>query len=175
LTGSAQGASKSGLRAGIALGVFVLAAVLVYVLSDDSYLWFKAFHIMAVIAWMAGLFYLPRLFIYHSDVAVGSESSELFKTMESRLYRIIMNPAMMMAWIFGLFIAWQGMWLSAGWLHVKFLGVIAMTGMHVYYGRAVKAFGRDERPGNARHWRIMNEVPAVLMILIVLMAVLKPF
>lgn len=167
--------ARSGLRAGVALGVFLLVAALIYILSDDSYLWFKAFHIMAVIAWMAGLFYLPRLFIYHSDVAVGSETSQLFKTMESRLYRIIMNPAMMMAWIFGLLIAWQGMWFSAGWLHVKFLGVIAMTGMHVYYGRAVKAFGRDERPGNTRHWRMMNEVPALLMILIVLMAVLKPF
>ncbi|CAN7637799.1 protoporphyrinogen oxidase HemJ [Rhizobium sp. LjRoot254] len=175
MSGSVQAGARSGLRAGIALGVFILVAVLIYTLSDDSYLWFKAFHIMAVIAWMAGLFYLPRLFIYHSDVAVGSESSELFKTMESRLYRIIMNPAMMMAWIFGLFIAWQGMWFSAGWLHVKFLGVIAMTGMHVYYGRAVKAFSRDERPRNIRHWRIMNEVPALLMILIVLMAVLKPF
>ena len=167
--------AQSGLRAGIALGVFLFLAVVIYALSDDRYLWFKAFHIMAVIAWMAGLFYLPRLFIYHSDVAVDSESSELFKTMESRLYRIIMNPAMMMAWIFGLLIVWQGMWLSAGWLHVKFLGVIAMTGMHVYFGRALKAFGRDQRPRNARHWRIMNEVPAALMILIVLIAVLKPF
>jgi len=175
VSGGTQNGSKSGLRAGIALGAFVLVAVLIYVLSDDSYLWFKAFHIMAVIAWMAGLFYLPRLFIYHSDAAIGSESSELFKIMESRLYRIIMNPAMMMAWMFGLFIAWQGMWFSAGWLHLKFLGVIAMTGMHVYFGRAVKAFGRDERPGDARRWRIMNEVPALLMILIVLMAVLKPF
>ncbi|MDB5554678.1 MAG: putative rane protein [Rhizobium sp.] len=175
MSDGAPGGARSGLRAGIALSVFVLGTVLIYTLSDDSYLWFKAFHIMAVIAWMAGLFYLPRLFIYHSDVAAGSESSELFKTMESRLYRIIMNPAMMMAWIFGLFIAWQGMWFSAGWLHVKFLGVIAMSGIHVYYGRAVKTFGRDERPGNARHWRIMNEVPALLMIVIVLMAVLKPF
>ena len=175
MTGSTQAGARSGLRAGIALCVFLLVAALIYALSEDSYLWFKAFHIMAVIAWMAGLFYLPRLFIYHSDVAVGSESSELFKTMETRLYRIIMNPAMMMAWIFGLFIAWQGMWFSAGWLHGKLLGVIAMSGVHVYYGRAVKAFGREERPRNARHWRIMNEVPALLMIVIVLMAVLKPF
>jgi protoporphyrinogen IX oxidase len=175
VTGSIQAGARSGLRAGIALCAFLLVAVLIYALSDDSYLWFKAFHIMAVIAWMAGLFYLPRLFIYHSDVASGSETSELFKTMETRLYRIIMNPAMMMAWIFGLFIAGQGMWFSGGWLHVKLLGVIALTGMHIYYGRAAKAFGRDERPGNARHWRIMNEVPALLMILIVLMAVLKPF
>jgi len=170
-----QAGARSGLRAGIALGVFLLATVLIYMLAEDSYLWFKAVHIMAVIAWMAGLFYLPRLFIYHSDVAAGSETSQLFKMMETRLYRIIMNPAMMMAWIFGLFIAAQGMWFSAGWLHVKLLGVIALTGMHIYYGRAMKAFGRDERPRNARYWRIMNEVPAALMILIVLMAVLKPF
>ena len=175
MSGAEVRGAKSGLRASIALALFILVAVLIYTFSDDSYLWFKAFHIMAVIAWMAGLFYLPRLFIYHSDTAVGGESSELFKTMESRLYRIIMNPAMMLAWIFGLVIAWQGAWWEFGWLHVKLSGVVALTAAHVYYGHAAKAFGRDERPRNGRHWRIMNEVPAVLMILIVAMVVLKPF
>ena len=167
--------STSGLRAGIALAVFVAAAVAVYALSDDAYLWFKALHIMAVIAWMAGLFYLPRLFIYHYDKAPGSESSETFKVMEGRLYRFIMNPSMMIAWVFGLFIAWQGLWFGAGWLHVKLLAVIVLTVTHVYYGRAVRAFARDERPLTTRHWRLLNEVPALLMIVIVLMAVLKPF
>ena len=166
---------RSGLRAGAALAFFLAVAVLIYVLAADHYLWFKAFHIMAVIAWMAGLFYLPRLFIYHSDVAAGSEASELFKTMETRLYRVIMTPSMMMAWTFGLVLAWDGLWFSWGWLHVKLAGVVALTAVHVYYGRATRAFGRDERPGGTRHWRIMNEVPALLMILIVLMVVLKPF
>jgi putative membrane protein len=174
MNGTDAGAG-SGLRAGIALGVFVAAAVAIYFLSDNAYLWFKALHIMAVIAWMAGLFYLPRLFIYHHDKAPGSESSETFKVMEMRLYRFIMNPSMMIAWVFGLFIAWQGQWFTAGWLHVKLLAVIALTVTHVYYGRAVGAFARDERPLTARHWRMLNEVPALLMIVIVLMAVLKPF
>jgi putative membrane protein len=167
--------ARSGFRAAIALGLFIAAAIAIYALSDDAYLWFKALHIMAVITWMAGLFYLPRLFIYHHDKASGSDSSETFKIMESRLYRFIMNPSMMIAWVFGLLIAWQGEWFTAGWLHLKFLAVIALTAAHVYYGRAVRAFARDERPLNTRHWRILNEVPALLLIVIVLMAVLKPF
>ena len=167
--------AKSGLRAGIALAVFVAGAVALFILSDNAYLWFKALHIMAVVAWMAGLFYLPRLFIYHHDKTPGSEISETFKIMEMRLYRFIMNPAMMMAWLFGLFIAWQGEWFTAGWLHVKLLAVIAMTVAHVYFGRSARAFGRDERPLTSRHWRMLNEVPTLLMIIIVVMAVVKPF
>lgn len=167
--------SRSGLRAGIAIAVFLAAAAALYVFSDNAYLWFKALHIMAVITWMAGLFYLPRLFIYHHDKSVGSEISETFKVMELRLYRFIMNPSMMIAWGFGLFIAFDGGWFSSGWLHVKLLAVLLLTAAHVYYGRAVRAFGRDERPLSTRQWRMLNEVPAVLMIVIVLMAVLKPF
>jgi putative membrane protein len=166
---------RSGLRAGIAIAVFLLAAAALYVFSDDAYLWFKALHVIAVITWMAGLFYLPRLFIYHHDKAVGSDSSETFKTMELRLYRFIMNPSMMIAWGFGLFIAWDGVWFSSGWLHVKLLAVVLLTVAHVYYGRAMRAFGRDERPLTTRHWRMLNEVPAVLLIVIVVMAVVKPF
>ena len=167
--------AKSGLRAGIALAVFVAGAAALYLLSDDAYLWFKALHIMAVIAWMAGLFYLPRLFIYHHDTVPGSEMSETFKIMEMRLYRFIMNPAMMIAWFFGLFVAWQGEWFTSGWLHVKLLAVGVMTVAHVYFGRAARAFGRDERPLTSRHWRMLNEVPTLLMMVIVVMAVVKPF
>ena len=167
--------SHSGLRAGIAIAVFLAAAAALYAFLDNAYLWFKALHVMAVITWMAGLFYLPRLFIYHHDKAVGSESSETFKIMEARLYRFIMNPSMMIAWAFGLFIAWEGGWLSSGWLHVKLAAVVLLTAAHVYYGRAMRAFGRDERPLTTRHWRMLNEIPAILMIVIVLMAVLKPF
>jgi len=170
-----EAGSRSGLRAGIAIAVFLLAATALYVFSDDAYLWFKALHVIAVITWMAGLFYLPRLFIYHHDKAVGSDSSETFKTMELRLYRFIMNPSMMIAWGFGLFIAWDGVWFSSGWLHVKLLAVVLLTVAHVYYGRAMRAFGRDERPLTTRYWRMLNEVPAVLLIVIVVMAVVKPF
>lgn len=167
--------ARSGLRAGIALGVFLCAAAAIYLVSDRAYDWFRGLHIMAVIAWMAGLFYLPRLFIYHHDKAPGSDSSETFKVMEVRLYRYIMNPSMMIAWAFGLFIAWDGQWFSSGWLHAKLLAVALMTAAHVYFGRAVRAFGRDERPLTGPRWRMLNEVPALLMIAIVLLVVLKPF
>ena len=139
------------------------------------YEWIKALHVIAVIAWMAGLFYLPRLFIYHWATTVGSEASELFKVMESRLYRIIMNPAMMIAWVLGLYLALEAGWFSQGWMHVKLAAVVVLTGAHVYFGRAVGAFGRDERPLSQRHWRMLNEVPTLLMMAIVLMVVLKPF
>jgi putative membrane protein len=167
---------NSWKKAAVALGVFLAIAGSVFLFAADNvYLWFKAFHIMAVIAWMAGLFYLPRLFIYHFDVPPGSESSELFKVMERRLYSIIMNPAMMIAWAFGLYVAWTSFGMMGGWLHAKLAFVVVLTGVHVYYGRAVQAFARDERPKSQRHWRIMNEAPALLMIVIVLLVILKPF
>ena len=94
---------------------------------------------------------------------------------EGRLFGIIMNPAMMLAWLLGLYLAWTAFGFHGGWLHVKLTGVVLLTGVHVYLGRAYRAFLRDERPKTQRHWRIMNEVPALLMIVIVLMVVLKPF
>ena len=176
----AEEASSSGnkawLRAGIALVVFVALVALIVILDPDNlYLWIKAFHVMAVIAWMAGLLYLPRLFIYHFATKPGSEASELFKVMERRLIKIIMTPAMMLAWMLGLYLAWTVFGFQGGWLHVKLLSVVLLTGVHVYLSRAHGAFSRDERPRSQRHWRIMNEVPALLMIVIVLMVVLKPF
>ena len=168
--------SKAWIRAAIALCVFVIVIALVVILDPDNiYLWIKSFHVIAVIAWMAGLLYLPRLFIYHFETGAGSESSELFKVMEGRLFRIIMNPAMMLAWVLGLYLAWSAFGFQDGWLHVKLLAVVLLTGVHVYLGRACRAFLRDERPKSQRHWRIMNEAPAALMIVIVLMVVLKPF
>jgi putative membrane protein len=168
--------SRAWIRAATALSVFVIVVVLIVILDPDNlYLWIKAFHVIAVISWMAGLLYLPRLFIYHFDTSPGSESSELFKVMERRLLKIIMNPAMMLAWIFGLYLAWDAFRFQGGWLHVKLLSVVLLTAVHVYYSRAYRAFEREERPRSQRHWRIMNEAPALLMILIVLMVVLKPF
>jgi len=168
--------SKAWVRAGTALSVFVIIIALIVILDPDNlFLWIKAFHVIAVISWMAGLLYLPRLFIYHFETKPGSESSELFKVMERRLLKIIMGPAMMLAWALGLYLAWDVFRFQGGWLHVKLLCVVLLTGVHVYYSRAHEAFIRDERPKSQRHWRIMNEVPAVLMIVIVLMVVLKPF
>lgn len=144
---------------------------------DNLYLWVKALHIISLIAWMAGMLYLPRLFVYHHGVAVGSESSELFKVMERRLLRAIINPAMIASWAFGI---WLIIITKAGapgmgyWLHVKIGLLIGMQIVHALLARNRKAFARDERPHTAKYFRILNEVPTVLLIGIVLMAVLKP-
>jgi putative membrane protein len=168
--------AKAWLRATIALGVLVavIAAVVAFD-PDRAQRWITALHVMAVISWMAGLLYLPRLFIYHSETETGSPSSELFKVMERRLYRVIMNPAMMLSWVLGLYLAWSVYRFQPGWLHVKLTAVVGLTAAHVYFGRAVAAFGRDERPGSQRRWRLLNEVPALLMIIIVIMVIVQPF
>jgi len=127
----------------------------------------KALHIVAVIAWMAGLLYLPRLFVYHADAEKGSKQSETFKVMERRLYRGIMNPAMILVWVFGLSLAEQGEWWHAGWWQVKVALVAGLTFVHHLYGRW------NTRP--ARYYRWWNEVPTLFMIAIVFLAVLKPF
>ena len=167
---------KTYLRAGVALAVFVgFIALVLHVDPADAYLWIKALHIIAVISWMAGLLYLPRLFIYHTDAPVDSVQSETFKVMEQRLIRLIMNPAMMITWVLGLYLAWSVYGFSGGWLHAKIALVIALTVTHVYFSRSAKAFGRDANRRPARHWRLMNEVPTVLMIVIVILVVVKPF
>ena len=176
MSNNSSSGSKAWIRAGIALCIFIIVICGIVILDPDNlYLWIKAFYIIAVIAWMAGLLYLPRLFIYHFDTQPGSEASELFKVMERRLLKVIMNPAMMLAWLLGLYLAWNAFRFQGGWLHVKLLSVVALTGMHVYFSRSQRAFSRDERPKSQRHWRIANEVPAILMIVVVLMVVLKPF
>lgn len=174
-TGWAAG-RRAQIRAAMVLVIFALvAAVLVFHPPENPYLWLKALHIIAVISWMAGLLYLPRLFIYHSDAARGSEASETFKVMERRLYRVIMNPAMMLAWLLGLYLAWSVYGFNGGWLHAKLTLVLLLTGVHVFFGRSVKAFGRDENRITARQWRFINEMPALLMVAIVILAVVKPF
>ncbi len=138
-------------------------------------LWLKALHIMAVIAWLAGLFYLPRLFAYHADAKPGSEMSETFKTMEYRLLRIIMNPAMMLVWITGPWLAWlQGVYLE-GWFLAKFALVVVLTGFQHALGLWRKAFAADRNTRPARFYRIANEVPTLLMVGIVILVVVKPF
>lgn len=140
------------------------------------YLWLKAFHIIAVMAWMAGMLYLPRLYVYHSKTAPGSEASELFKIMEWRLLRIIINPAMIIAWILGgAMIALNADFMAQGWLHAKLSFLILMQLCHAYLARARRGFARDERPKSEKFWRFFNEVPTLLMIGIVIFVVLKPF
>ena len=139
------------------------------------YQWLKALHIMAVIAWMAGMFYLPRLYVYHSRAAKGSELSETFKVMERRLLRGIINPAMILTWILGLLLAWQGDWWGAPWFHAKLALVIGMSTLHAFYSRWRRQFAKDENTHTDKFYRIMNEVPTVLLIGIVILVVVKPF
>jgi protoporphyrinogen IX oxidase len=137
--------------------------------------WIKALHIMAVIAWMAGLFYLPRLFVYHVDAPAGSVQSETFKTMERRLLKAIMNPAMVVVWLTGPYLAWSAGFFHSPWLHAKLTLVLAMSALHGYLAGAVKKFAADGNAKSARFWRILNEVPTLLMALIVILVVVKPF
>lgn len=141
----------------------------------DLYAWVKSFHIVAVIAWMAAMLYLPRLFVYHAEAGPGSPPSETFKVMERRLLKAIMTPAMIATWVLGLWLAWQGGWFKAGWLHAKLALVLAMSGAHGYLAGAVRRFAADADTRSPRFYRILNEVPTVLMIGIVILVVVKPF
>jgi putative membrane protein len=138
-------------------------------------LYLKALHVIAVISWMAGLLYLPRLFVYHAAEPVGSEISERFKVMEYRLYRYIMTPAMMIAWVAGLWLAWSSFGFRGGWLHAKLLLIVLLTLHHVFQGRWLKDFAADGRGRSQRFYRFQNEVPTLLMIGIVILVIVKPF
>ncbi len=138
------------------------------------YLWIKALHVIAIISWMAGLLYLPRLFVYHAEAGPGPRS-EIFKVMERRLYRYIMTPAMTVAWLTGLFLAYDSGAFSAGWFHLKGLGVLLMSGAHGYDGFLLRRFARDANQHSPRFYRILNEAPTLLMIGIVILVIVKPF
>ena len=139
------------------------------------YLWIKAFHVIAVIAWMAGMLYLPRLFVYHCDAEKGSVQSETFKVMERRLLKAIINPAMIVAWVLGLYLAWDGGWFRSGWLHGKLALVLGLSAVHGLYARWVRDFAADRNTRPARFYRIWNEVPTFLLIAIVVLVIVKPF
>lgn len=137
--------------------------------------WIKALHVVAIISWMAGMLYLPRLFVYHCAAAPGSEMSETFKVMERRLLNAIINPAMIVAWITGLWLAWTVFGFRGGWLHGKLALVLLLSGAHGYLSAARRAFAEDRNTRDQRHWRIVNEVPTVLMVVIVILVIVKPF
>ena len=143
--------------------------------AERMYDWIKALHIIAVISWMAGMLYLPRLFVYHCDAEAGSKQSETFKVMERRLLRAIINPAMIVTWLAGLYLAWSGHWFSSPWLHAKLTLVIIMSAVHGFLARCVKDFAGDRNQRSQKFYRIINEVPTVLMIFIVILVVVKPF
>ncbi|WP_136621616.1 MULTISPECIES: protoporphyrinogen oxidase HemJ [Mesorhizobium] len=153
----------------------VLTALLYFAVPDSFYPWAKAVHILAVISWMAGMLYLPRLLVYHADAEKGSAQSETFKVMERRLLRGIINPAMIVTWVFGLWLAWKGFGFQGGWLHAKIGAVLLLSAVHGYLAGAVRKFARDGNEKPARHWRMVNEIPTLLMIAIVILVVVKPF
>ena len=164
------------IRAVVSLALFAGATALLFtLLSEGFYDWAKAIHVIAVISWMAGMLYLPRLFVYHADTPVGSAQSETFKVMERRLFRAIITPAMIVTWVFGLWLAWKGFGFSGGWLHAKLAAVVLLSGVHGYLGGAVRRFAEDRNTKPSRHWRMVNEVPTVLMVVIVVLVIVKPF
>jgi protoporphyrinogen IX oxidase len=144
-------------------------------ITVTAYPWIKALHVIAVISWMAGMLYLPRLFVYHSEVEIGSSQSETFKVMERRLLKAIINPAMIVTWLAGLYLAWSGHWLTSGWFHGKLVLVLILSGVHGFFSRCVKDFAADRNTRGHKFYRLINEVPTVLMVFIVILVVVKPF
>jgi putative membrane protein len=138
----------------------------------DMFLWIKAIHIISVIAWMAGLLYLPRLFVYHSDKEIEQNTSNTFKVMERKLYRFIMNPSVALVWITGLILFYYSG--IETWLLVKIALVILMTFFHIFLGQRLRDFTADANKYSSRFFRIINEVPTIIMIIVVFLAVLQP-
>jgi putative membrane protein len=167
---------QSVVRAAIALPIVALfVALLVWWSPPWLYDWLKAFHVVAVISWMAGMLYLPRLFVYHAAAERGSVQSETFKVMERRLLRGIINPAMVATWVLGLWLAWHGGWFGAGWLNAKLAFVLGLTVIHGFFAQWVREFAADRNARPQRFYRIINEVPTLIMIAVVVLVVVKPF
>jgi len=137
--------------------------------------WIKAFHVISVIAWMSGMFYLPRLFVYHTETTPGSPESERFKVMERRLLKAIVNPAMIATWVFGLTLLSVFPVYKEHWFEAKFALVVVMSGLHGYFVGRVRAFAEDRNDKPARFYRILNEVPPLLMVFIVILVIVQPF
>lgn len=142
---------------------------------SDWYLWIKALHVIAVISWMAGLLYLPRLFVYHCDGLSAGNVIDTFKIMELRLLRYIMNPAMVVVWVTGLSLAWfAGFWVS-GWFHGKLFLVVLLSAAHGFLALERKRLSSGDYSRGPKFYRIINEIPTILMIFIVILVIVKPF
>src|ERR1043165_1656385 len=163
-------------RAEIAIAITAVLFVGLLVFTPPHFFsWVKAAHVIAVISWMAGMLYLPRLFVYHCTAEVGSQQSETFKVMERRLLRAIINPAMIVAWVTGLWMTFEAGFLRSGWLHGKLLLAILLSGAHGLFVRWVREFAEDRNAHSQKFYRIVNEVPTLLMIGIVILVIVKPF
>ena len=139
------------------------------------YLWVKALHVLSMVAWMAGMLYLPRLFVYHAEAGPRTPQAETFKVMERRLLRLIMNPAMIVVWLTGIWLAYDSGFWRAGWLHAKILLVVVMSGVHGLLAASTRKFAQDRNTRPSRFFRVINEIPTVLLIGIVILVVVKPF
>ena len=164
------------LRAAVALVVTAaLAALLIWWNPSGLYLWLKAAHVFAAIAWMAGMLYLPRLFVYHCEAEPGSKQSETFKVMERRLLTVIINPSMVATWVLGLWLTWESGAYAAAWLQAKVVLVLTMSGLHGLLSRCARDFATERNRHSQRFYRIVNEVPAVLLIGIIVLVIVRPF
>ena len=153
----------------------VVTALMIWIIQSDGYLWMKVLHIVAIISWMAGLLYLPRLFVYHCEAEVGSKQSESFKVMERRLLKAIMVPAMIASWAAGLWLGWELSLFGDLWFQLKLLLAVTLTWVHWFYANSVQEFAEDRNQRPQRFYRFMNEVPTLLMIGIVILVVVRPF
>lgn len=174
MSGDAGGTPLIRALVGLLLTAAVFATLVLWN-PGWLYLWMKAAHVIAVIAWMAGMLYLPRLFVYHCEAEPGSKQSETFKVMERRLLNVIINPAMILTWALGLWLAWSGGFFASGWFHAKLLLVLLLSGLHGLLSRCRRDFAADKNRRSQKFYRIINEVPAILMIGIVILVVVKPF
>lgn len=176
MTASREEVGVRAKRTVVSLAIFggLFAAAFVF-LTPAAHDWMRALHVIAVISWMAGMLYLPRLFVYHCGVEIGGEASETFKVMERKLLRYIINPAMVVSWAAGLWIAVRIYHFEGGWLHTKLALVLGLSAVHGYFAKAVADFARDEGRRDHRFWRFMNEVPTLIMIAVVILAIVKPF
>lgn len=174
--GGATGVGVRWQRAAVGLVVTAaLIAALVLWRPSGLYLWIEAAHVVAVISWMAGMLYLPRLFVYHAGVLPDSPQSETFKVMERRLLRLIVNPAMVATWALGGWLAVDGGYLASGWFQAKLALVVALSAVHGLFARFVGDFAADRNLRSERFYRIINEVPTLLMVAMVVLVVVKPF
>jgi putative membrane protein len=153
----------------------VVTALFIWIVPNGAYPWMKALHVLAIISWMAGLLYLPRLFVYHCEAEPGTRQAETFKVMERRLFRGIMTPAMIAAWSAGLWLALDQGLFGEHWFQLKLALVLVLTWTHWFYANSLSAFAEDRNQRPQRFYRFMNEVPTLLMIGIVIMVVVRPF
>jgi putative membrane protein len=171
-----QAFAKRWLRAEIAIVVTTaLLGLFLLVVPDRYYEWIKALHVIAVIAWMAGMLYLPRLFVYHCAAEIGSKQSETFKVMERRLLTAIINPAMVVTWGAGLWLALESGHYRSGWMQAKFVLVLILSGLHGLFARWTREFAEDRNTRSSKFYRVINEIPTLLMIGIVILVIVKPF